>query len=82
MVRVVDRQEPVPIIASIASSKPSIELDSHADTWLVGHNCLVIDHHNKPVNVYSYNPKDGHGRAKTFDATVRYEDPQSEQKFI
>ena len=28
--------------------------------------------HNRPVNVYSYDPKDGHRSAKTVDAIVDY----------
>ena len=28
--------------ASVASSKPKVELDSHVDTGVVGDNCLVI----------------------------------------
>ena len=40
--------------ASVASSIPQIESDSHADMCVVGDNCLVIHDHNKPVNVYSY----------------------------
>ena len=68
--------------ASVASSKPKLELDSHADTWVVGGDCLVIHNHIRPVNVYSYNPKDGHKSAKTIDAAVWYHNPQSEQKFI
>ena len=68
--------------ASVASSKPKVELDSHADICVVGDNCLVIHDHNWPVNVYSYDPKDGHRSAKTVDATVGYQDPQSGQVFI
>ena len=68
--------------ASVVSSKPKVELDSHADTFVVGNNCLVIHDHNRPVNFYNYDPKDGHKRAKTADATVGYHDPQSGQKFI
>ena len=68
--------------ASFASSKPKIELDSHADMCVVSDNCLVIHNHNRPVNVYSYDPKDGQRSAKTVDATVGYQDSQSSQKFI
>ena len=38
--------------ASVASSKPKVELDLHADTCVVGNNCLVIHDHNRPVNAY------------------------------
>ena len=68
--------------ASVASSKPKVELDSHADTCVVGDNCLVIHKNNRPVNVYSYDPKDGHRSVKTDDAEVGYQDPQSGQKII
>ena len=50
-----------------------VELDSHADTCVVGDNFLVIHDHNKAVNVYSYDPKDGHRRAMTFDTTVMHQ---------
>ena len=68
--------------ASVASSKPKVELDSHADTCVVGDNCLIIHDLNRPVNVYSYDPKDGHSSAKTVDAAVGHQEPQSGQKFI
>ena len=42
--------------ASVASSKPKVELDSHADTCVVGDNYLVVQDHNGPVYVYSYDP--------------------------
>ena len=63
-------------------SSKQVELDSHADTWVVGDNCLVIHDHNRPVKVYSYDPKDGHKSAKTVDTKVGYQDPQNGQKFI
>ena len=47
-----------------------------------GDNCLVINDHNRPVNVYSYNPKDSHISAKTVGATIGYQDPWSGGKFI
>ena len=43
--------------ALVASSKPKVELDSHADMCVVGHNCLVIHDHNRPVDIYSYDLK-------------------------
>ena len=65
--------------ASVASGKAKVELDSHADTCVVGDN---IHSHNRPANVYSFNPKDGNRSAKTVDATTGYQIPQSGQKFI
>ena len=45
--------------ASVASSKPEVELDSHVDMCVVDDKCSVIHDHKRPVNVYHYNPKDG-----------------------
>ena len=68
--------------ASVASSEPKVKLDSHADTCITDDHYLVIHDHNRPVNVYSYDAKDGHRSAKTVDATVGYQDLKSSQKFI
>ena len=56
---------------SVACSKPKVELDSYADTCVIDDN-LVIHDHNRPVHVYSYDPKDGHRYAKTIDTTIGY----------
>ena len=56
--------------ASIASSKPKVELDSHADICVLGDNGLVIHDHNRPFNVCHYHPKDDHRSAKKVDAAV------------
>ena len=37
--------------ASVASSKPKVELDLHADRCVVGDNCLIIHDHERQVNV-------------------------------
>ena len=68
--------------ASVASSKPKVELDSHVNTCVVGENCLAVHDQNRPVDVYSYDPKDGNRCSKTVDAAVGYQDPQSGQNFI
>ena len=68
--------------ASVASSKSKVELDSHVDICVLGDKCLVFHDHNRPVNVYSYDPKDDHRIAKTVYFVVGYQDPQSGQKFI
>ena len=68
--------------ASVTSCQHKVELDSHADICVVGNNCLVIHDLNRPVNVYSYDPKDGHRSTKTVNTAVGYQDPQRGQKFI
>ena len=62
--------------ASVASSRPKLELDSHVDTCVVGDKCFVINDY-----ICSYDPKDGHKFARTVNATVFYDDPQSGQKY-
>ena len=54
--------------ASVASNKPKVELDLHADTFVLGDT-------NRPVNVYSYNLNNSHRSAKTVHAAVGYQDP-------
>ena len=49
---------------------------------VVGDSRFVTCECNRPVNVSSYDPKGGHRSAKTVDAAVGYQDPQSSQKFI
>ena len=56
--------------ASVANSKPKVELYSHADMCVVGDNCLAVHDQNRSVNVYRYDPKDGHRSAKTVDSAV------------
>ena len=68
--------------ASVASSRHKIELDSHEERCVVGGNCLVTHDYNIPATVYSYDPKDSHRSAKAVNATVDYQNSQSEQKFI
>ena len=58
--------------ASVARSKPKVELDAHANMCVVGENCLIINDYNRPEYVYSYDPKDGHRSAKTVDAAESY----------
>ena len=56
--------------ASVAHSKTKVELHSDADTCVVSDNCLVIHAHDKPFNVYSYDPRDGHRSAQAVYAAV------------
>ena len=67
---------------SVDSGKPKTEFDSHIDTCVVDDSCLVTHDQNRPVNIYSYDPKDGHRCAKTVNATIGYHDPQSGQILI
>ena len=68
--------------ASVASSKHKVELDSNADKCVVGDNSLFIHDRNRPVNVYSYNPKDGLMSAKTVNAAVGYQKTQWREFYL
>ena len=57
---------------SLSPVKTKIELDSHADTFVVGDHCLVVHYHNRPVNIFGYDPKVVSKHAHIVDATVAY----------
>ena len=56
--------------AKTTSNRPKIVLDSHINTGVVGDHCLVVHDHDRPINVYSYDPKDGLKHAYFVDATA------------
>ena len=64
---------------SIAVVKTKVELDSHVDTCVVGDHCLIVCDHNRPFNVYGYNPKAGLKHARVVDAAVTYKVPETGQ---
>ena len=67
---------------SIAVVKIKIELDSHADTCDVGEDCLIVQDHNRPVNVYGYDPKAGSKHACIVYTTITYIIPETGQVVI
>ena len=67
---------------SIAVVKTKIELDSHADTYVVGDHCLIVHDHHRPVNIYRYDPKAGSKHACIVNATVAYTVPETGQVVI
>lgn len=54
-----------------------IELDSHADTSVVGDNALITHDHCRKVNVYPYNKADGHKVARIVNAAYAYDDRET-----
>ena len=67
---------------SIAVVETKIELDSHAETCVLGHHCLIIHDHNRAVNVYGYDPKAGSKHTCIFNVTVAYTVPKTDQVVI
>ena len=42
--------------SSINSDKKRLEMDSHADTTVLGKSCLVVHGFDRPINVTGYDP--------------------------
>jgi len=45
--------------SNIISDDIKVELDSHADTSVVGRHCHIIHHHRQVVNVVGYDKVNG-----------------------
>ena len=58
------------------------ELDSHADTCVVGKHALIIADFDRPVNVTGFNNKISTLQAKTVSAVVAYDDPMTGETII
>ena len=64
--------------SSIANDKQIlIELDSHADTCVVGSSTLVVHDHERLVDIYGFDHSQSHKDARTVDVAVAYDDPRS-----
>jgi hypothetical protein len=53
------------------------ELDSHADTCVVGKNALIIHDFERPVNVTGYDQSVATTKARTVTAAVAYDEPNT-----
>ena len=62
---------------TITVVKIKIELNSHADTCVVCHYCLVVYDHNRQVNVFGYDPKVGSKKDHIVNAAVTYTEPET-----
>jgi hypothetical protein len=61
----------------------STELDSHADTCVVGRNCLVTHTFDKKVNVSGYDPQLGSMKGMPIaSAALAYDDPSTGETII
>ena len=62
---------------SVAVVKTKIKLDSHADTCVVGDHYLIVYDHNRPVNIYRYDPKADLKHACMVNTAVAYKEPET-----
>ena len=61
------------------NTETSLELDSHADTYCVGKEALVIYDYERPVTVSGYDPQLGSRDFKTVSAVLEYTHPLTGQ---
>ena len=52
-----------------------VELDSHADTCVVGKNVLLLREHTRVVNVSGFDPSQPARQAKIVDCALKYISP-------
>jgi hypothetical protein len=57
--------------------KTTLELDSHADTCVLGPDALIILDYNRPVSVVGYDESLGSKTYQTVSGVVAYNDPQT-----
>ena len=63
--------------SSHSSVNPRVELDNHADTTVLGKQCLKVHDFGRPVKVTGYDPSDGTKTCSTIAGVVAYDHPQT-----
>ena len=59
-----------------------MELDTHANTSVLGKHCLVVQDFNQPVNVLGWDSKLGTIKCPTVTGVVAYDHPTTGQTFM
>ena len=59
-----------------------MECDSHADTSVVGKECLIVHDFERPVKVSGYDPREGTKEYRTVTGVVAYDHPQTGQTYM
>ena len=59
----------------------TLELDSHADTCVLGRDCLIILDHNRPVQVHTFDPSLGSQTFQTISGVLEYQHPITGTKY-
>ena len=59
------------------TGETTLELDSHADTCVLGRDALIILNYDRPVDVEGYDPALGTQRYDTVSGVVAYDHPQT-----
>ena len=62
-------------VSNKLSGEGRTELDSHADTCVLGSQALILHNFERPVRVTGYDASDGSKTFKTVSGAVTYDDP-------
>ena len=69
------------ITPDLTDTQTTLDLDSHADTCVLGRNCLIILDHNRPVQVHSFDPSLGYQTFQTVSGVLDYQHPVTGTKY-
>ena len=69
-------------VSNINLNESKLELDSHADTCVVGSNALIIFDYDRPVTVYGYDKNLGAQTFRTVSAVLGYVHPYSGDSYF
>ena len=79
--------DPQRLISDLSSTKISsnyettLELDSHADTCVLGCDALILHDYLRPVSVQGYDPALGTTQYNTVSGALAYDHPHSGETF-
>ena len=59
-----------------------MELDTHADTTVLGKSCLIIQDYNKAVSVLGWNASVGSTKCLTVSVVVAYNHPYTGETYM
>ena len=65
-----------------ASNKTALEIDNHADTYVIGKQALIIYDNERPVSVQAYDPSLGTQQYRTAYAVVGYKCLKSGETYL
>ena len=67
---------------SLHNQEARMELDTHADTTVLGHNCLLIHDFDKTVSVTGWDASAGATECRTVSGVVAYDHPVTGQAYM
>jgi hypothetical protein len=69
-------------LASNSILETSLELDSHADTTVLGGDALIFQNYDRPVEVLGYNPTMGARTYQTVSGALAFDHPMTGQTYL